>query len=71
MKVVLLAGGLGTRISEESHLRPNGFLFPTTRIMTFFRAGYSVAYEPIHAARRIGKSHIRLLRDGSRFLRPI
>ena len=22
MKVVLLAGGLGTRISEESHLRP-------------------------------------------------
>ena len=22
MKVVLLAGGLGTRISEESHLKP-------------------------------------------------
>ena len=22
MKVVILAGGLGTRISEESHLRP-------------------------------------------------
>ena len=27
-----------------------------------------MAYVPIHAAKRIGKSHIRLLRDGSRFL---
>ncbi len=36
--------------------------------MAFFRAGYSVAYTPIHAAKRVGKSHIRLLRDGSRFL---
>src|SRR5690606_25476363 len=34
----------------------------------FFRAGYSMAYEPIHAAQRIGKSHVRLLRDGARFL---
>jgi hypothetical protein len=36
--------------------------------MAFFRAGYSVAYEPIHTAKRVGKSHIRLLRDGMRFL---
>ncbi len=36
--------------------------------MAFFRAGYSVAYEPIHAAQRIGKSHINLLKDGMRFL---
>jgi hypothetical protein len=35
--------------------------------MAFFRAGYSVAYVPIHAAKRIGKSHIRLLHDGARF----
>lgn len=36
--------------------------------MAFFRAGYGVAYEPIHAARRIGRSHIQPLRDGVRFL---
>src|SRR5690606_1623812 len=50
------------------YLLPNGFSYPTTSTMAFFRAGYSVAYVPIHAAKRIGKSHIRLLRDGSRFL---
>lgn len=27
-----------------------------------------MAYVPIHAAKRIGKSHINLLRDGTRFL---
>ena len=36
--------------------------------MSFFRAGYGVAYVPIHTPRRIGKSHIRPLRDGVRFL---
>ncbi len=53
---------------EFLYLLPNGFSYPTTSTMAFFRAGYSVAYVPIHAAQRIGKSHIRLLRDGSRFL---
>ncbi|MFT4268158.1 MAG: glycosyltransferase family 2 protein [Xenophilus sp.] len=55
------------RFREFLYLLPNGFSYPTTSTMAFFRAGYSVAYEPIHAARRVGKSHIRLLRDGSRF----
>ena len=41
---------------------------PTTITMSFFRAGYGVAYVPIHTPRRIGKSHIRPLRDGVRFL---
>jgi len=51
------------------YLLPNGFSYPTTITMSFFRAGYSVAYEPIHAPRRIGgRSHINLLRDGVRFL---
>ena len=27
MKVVILAGGLGTRISEESHLRPKQMIY--------------------------------------------
>lgn len=56
------------KFREFLYLLPNGFSYPTTCTMAFFRAGYSVAYEPIHAARRIGKSHIRLLRDGTRFL---
>jgi len=55
------------KFREFLYLLPNGFSYPTTCTMAFFRAGYSVAYEPIHAARRIGKSHIRLLRDGARF----
>lgn len=56
------------KFREFLYLLPNGFSYPTTSTMAFFRAGYSVAYVPIHAARRIGKSHIRLLRDGMRFL---
>lgn len=56
------------KFREFLYLLPNGFSYPTTSTMAFFRAGYSVAYEPIHAARRIGKSHIHLLRDGARFL---
>ena len=50
------------------YLLPNGFSYPTTCTMAFFRQGYSVAYVPIEANKRIGKSHIRLLRDGYRFL---
>lgn len=50
------------------YLLPNGFSYPTTSTMCFFRAGYSVAYVPIVAPKRIGRSHIRLLRDGARFV---
>ncbi|MEQ9544746.1 MAG: glycosyltransferase family 2 protein [Marinobacter sp.] len=50
------------------YLLPNGFSYPTTSTMAFFRAGYEVAYIPIHAARRQGRSHIRPLKDGLRFL---
>ncbi|MDR2875869.1 MAG: glycosyltransferase family 2 protein [Methylobacillus sp.] len=50
------------------YLLPNGFSYPTTITMSFFRAGYSVAYIPIEAPKRIGKSHIRLFKDGMRFL---
>jgi hypothetical protein len=49
-------------------LLPNGFSYPTTSTMAFFRAGYAVAYIPIHAAQRHGKSHIKPLQDGIRFL---
>jgi glycosyltransferase involved in cell wall biosynthesis len=50
------------------YLLPNGFSYPTTITMSFFRAGYSVSYVPIHAQKRIGKSHLRLIHDGIRFL---
>ena len=56
------------KFREFLYLLPNGFSYPTTITMAFFRAGYAVAYEPIHAATRIGKSHIRPLHDGVRFL---
>jgi glycosyltransferase involved in cell wall biosynthesis len=53
---------------EFLHLLPNGFSYPTTSTMAFFRSAYPVAYMPIKAAKRIGHSHIRPLRDGVRFL---
>ena len=56
------------KFREFLHLLPNGFSYPTTITMAFFRSGYAVAYEPIPVAPRIGKSHIRPLRDGTRFL---
>jgi len=56
------------KFREFLYLLPNGFSYPTTSTMAFFRAGYSVAYEPIHAAQRVGRSHIRPLSDGVRFL---
>ena len=49
------------------YLLPNGFSYPTTSTMAFFRAGYSVGFVPIKVSKRLGKSHINLLRDGVRF----
>ncbi len=57
------------RFRQFLYLLPNGFSYPTTITMSFFRAGYSVAYVPIHSPRRSsGVSHIHPLRDGVRFL---
>lgn len=56
------------RFREFLHLLPNGFSYPTTSTMAFFRAGYGVAFVPIVAGQRIGRGHINLLRDGARFL---
>jgi glycosyltransferase involved in cell wall biosynthesis len=56
------------KFREFLHLLPNGFSYPTTSTMAFFRSAYAVAYEPIPVAKRVGKSHIRPLRDGVRFL---
>lgn len=50
------------------YLLPNGFSYPTTCTMAFFRSGLPVAYVPINARQRGGRSHIRLFEDGPRFL---
>ncbi len=52
---------------EFLHMLPNGFSYPTTITMAFFRAGHSVAYVPVDVKERAGNSHIRPLRDGARF----
>lgn len=57
-----------SRFREFLHLLPNGFSYPTTSTMAFFRSAYGVAYEPIKAHTRVGKSHIKPLKDGIRFL---
>ncbi|MDR3444775.1 MULTISPECIES: glycosyltransferase family 2 protein [unclassified Dyella] len=56
------------KFREFLHLLPNGFSYPTTSTMAFFRSAYPVAYVPIKAAQRVGKSHIKPLKDGVRFL---
>lgn len=50
------------------YLLPNGFSYPTTITMAFFRSGLTITYVPILARQREGKSHISLLKDGFRFL---
>jgi len=49
-------------------LLPNTFSYPTTITMAVVRSGYSLAYVPITASRRMGRSKIKPLRDGARFL---
>lgn len=56
------------KFREFLHLLPNGFSYPTTITMAFFRSAYPVGYVPVDVAQRIGKSHIRPLRDGVRFV---
>lgn len=57
------------KFREFLYLLPNGFSYPTTITMAFFRSAYAVAYERIPVYSRKGTtSHIRPLRDGVRFL---
>jgi glycosyltransferase involved in cell wall biosynthesis len=52
---------------EFLHLLPNGFSTPTTTTLAFMKAGYSVRFEPIGAAKRQGSSKIKLGSDGLQF----
>lgn len=49
-------------------LLPNGFSYPSTMTIALFHSGYTVKYVPIKASARVGKSKIKLLRDGISFL---
>lgn len=59
-----------SKAREFLSLLPNKFSYPTTITMSFFRAGYSVAYVPIDVQPRLPgtQSHIHLWQDGIRFL---
>jgi len=71
-KIADLTSGLrisrARRFREFLHLLPNGFSYPTTSTMAFFRSGYTVIYEPIDVQRREGRSHLKIWREGVRFL---
>lgn len=71
-KILDLTSGFRAARAEKFkqflYLLPNGFSYPTTITMAFLRSGYPVTFEPIVAAKRVGKSHIRPIRDGVRFL---
>jgi glycosyltransferase involved in cell wall biosynthesis len=56
------------RLLEILHLLPNGFSYPTTSCLAFLKAGFNVAFEPVKALPRVGRSKVRPLRDGVRFL---
>lgn len=57
------------KFREFLHLLPNGFSYPTTSTMAFFRSAYPVAYVPVQVSPRVGtSSHISPLKDGVRFL---
>jgi len=67
----LTSGFRGARrdcLREFMHLLPNGFSTPTTTTLAFMRAGYNVAFEPVHARPRAGQSKIKFTRDGARFV---
>jgi glycosyltransferase involved in cell wall biosynthesis len=49
------------------YLLPNTFSYPTTITLAMIKAGYSLKFVPIAVNKRIGKSKIRLWRDGMRF----
>jgi len=50
------------------YLLPNTFSYPSTLTMAYLRSGRSVRYIPIQTLARKGKSKIKLLKDGIRFL---
>ena len=56
-------------ILEFIHLLPNGYSWPTTSMLSFAKAGYSIKFVPIEARRRSGgQSRQKLFRNGIKFV---
>ena len=49
------------------YLLPNTFSYPSTLTLGYLRSGRTVKYIPIQTKARVGKSKIKLLKDGTRF----
>jgi glycosyltransferase involved in cell wall biosynthesis len=63
-----LRAARASALREFLHMLPNGFSTPTTTTLAFLKAGYSVRFEPITIGARLGKSKIKLMSDGAKFL---
>ncbi len=56
-------------VLEFIHLLPNRYSWPTTSMLSFAKAGYSIKFVPIEARHRAGgKSGQKLLRNGIKFV---
>ena len=55
-------------ITRLLHLFPDGFSFSTTSTIAFMNMGYNVGYYPIDISRRLGKSTVKQLKDGSNII---
>jgi glycosyltransferase involved in cell wall biosynthesis len=53
---------------EIVHLLPNGYSYPTTSCLAFLKAGHNLAFEPVRARPAVGRSKMRVMRDGVRFV---
>lgn len=71
-KIMDLTSGLRLvkkNIAEQFiYLLPNTFSYPTTLTLGYLKSGRSVKYIPIEVKKRTGKSKIKLVKDGLRFL---
>lgn len=55
-------------VRKYMYLFPNTFSYPTTSTLAYLRSGLTIKYVPIKAAKRVGKSKIKISTDGVRFL---
>jgi hypothetical protein len=54
-------------VNKFLYLLPNTFSYPTTITLSMLKAGYSIKFVPVATSKRVGKSKIRLWKDGVRF----
>ena len=59
-----------SKILRFVHLLPNQYSYPTTSIMAFLHAGYTIGFEPLSTIRKRqgGESGIKPFKDGLKFI---